>query len=189
MTTQRTINKSLAGEEDLELGEGVASQTRAGVNYDITRIGLVKFLTDPLDLVGLDTTKFTKANVYDADGGVTHYQYIDPDWVITPYRGTSTVEAVSDASSIEFDADATELVRYTGTATALTGTQTWTMKAGAGQYAGQHFKLLIHGSIPTGGNNVVVFGRTFSPASNEMQGLTVEGVFDGTWTYSYSDLI
>jgi hypothetical protein len=99
-------------------------------------------------------------------------------------------QTVPSANLLTFDADLFEEIFYEGTATPLAFVQSWVMKAGAGQFQGQKFKLHIHGSIDTQGNNVVMFGRTFSPASEEMQGLTVEGFYDGTsWTYSYSDIV
>jgi hypothetical protein len=104
---------------------------------------------------------------------------------------TSTnFQTVPSTSLLTFDADLFDEVFYEGTATPLTFVQSWAIKAGAGQYKGQKFRLHIIGSIDTNGNTVNMFGRAFTPASQEMQGLTVEGIFDGTnWITSYSDLI
>jgi len=99
-------------------------------------------------------------------------------------------QTVPSGILLTFDPDLFDTVYYEGTATPLVAVQSWVFKAGAGQFKGQSFTLKIIGSIDTQGNNVVMFGRTFTPASQEMQGLTVWGTFDGTnWITSYSDLI
>lgn len=102
----------------------------------------------------------------------------------------SNSQTVPSVALLTFDADLFDTVFFEGTATPLTFVQSWVMDAGAGQFENQSFKLVITGSIDTQGNTVNMFGRSLSPASQELNGLTVWGVYDGAaWTYSYSDLI
>ena len=74
MTIARVIRKNLAGEDDLLLGKGVVTQTRNGVNYNITKNDLIKPVDSIAELNLVDVTKFTRAVLYE-NSKVTNYQY------------------------------------------------------------------------------------------------------------------
>lgn len=60
---ERIVSKSLAGLEDLLLGNGTEQQIRNGYEYPITKLSLPWACSDIAELLELDTTKFTQALV------------------------------------------------------------------------------------------------------------------------------
>tara|TARA_R110002124_G_C8906510_1_gene510259 strand:- start:311 stop:1669 length:1359 start_codon:yes stop_codon:yes gene_type:complete len=140
--------------------------------------------------LGFDTLDIS-SNVIHSFNAVGRYISEAPFYAGNGVSATQTNwQTVPSVNLLTFDADLFDEVFYEGTATPLVFVQSWVMKAGAGKYKGQRFKLYIVGSIDTQGNTVVIFGRSFAPTSQEMKGLSVEGVFDGTnWTYSYSSIV
>lgn len=73
---ERIVTKNLAGVEDLLLGKGVVTQTRAGQDYPIEKLSLVWSCNTVEELERLDTSKFTQALV----AGVP-YKYTVHGWV------------------------------------------------------------------------------------------------------------
>lgn len=73
---ERIVSKSLAGLEDLLLGNGTEQQIRNGYEYPITKLSLPWACSDIAELLELDTTKFTQALV----SGIT-YKYNGSAWV------------------------------------------------------------------------------------------------------------
>lgn len=73
----RVVTKNLAGVEDLLLGKGVVTQTRAGQAYPIEKLSLVWSCNTVEELEQLDTSKFTQALV----AGVS-YTFDGTSWVV-----------------------------------------------------------------------------------------------------------
>lgn len=73
---ERIVSKSLAGLEDLLLGNGTEQQIRNGYEYPITKLSLPWACSDIAELLELDTTKFTQALV----SGIA-YKYDGSAWV------------------------------------------------------------------------------------------------------------
>lgn len=63
ITTTRVVTKVLGTEEDLFLGEGTTTQTRAGVSYPVNKINLLKLVASTAELLLLNSSKFPKAAV------------------------------------------------------------------------------------------------------------------------------
>lgn len=74
---QRNVTKNLAGVEDLLLGKGVVTQTRAGQDYPIEKLSLVWSCNTVEELEQLDTSKFTQVLV----AGVP-YSFNGTSWVV-----------------------------------------------------------------------------------------------------------
>lgn len=73
----RNVTKHLAGVEDLLLGKGVVTQTRAGQAYPIEKLSLVWSCNAVEELEQLDTSKFTQVLV----AGVP-YNFNGTSWVV-----------------------------------------------------------------------------------------------------------
>lgn len=74
MADQRTVLKSLAGEEDLLWGRGPVNQSRAGGTYPISKLSFTKVVTSEAALALLDPTLFPSAAVVE-NGTFTLYEY------------------------------------------------------------------------------------------------------------------
>lgn len=70
----RTVTKALAAEEDLLYGEGTANQTRAGVDYTVSKIRGFRPVNSQDELDSLEFAKFPKA-VLVLNGLLRFYQH------------------------------------------------------------------------------------------------------------------
>jgi len=81
MTAQRTVKKSLIGQEDILYGESSVTQSRAGNNYTINEVRNIYPVNSLAERDALDTAKFTKCTHYKADGTQPiDYEYIGGVW-------------------------------------------------------------------------------------------------------------
>jgi len=175
------------GHAQLSPNDKIQLKLLAGCTVDDNTTSMAWFDNNSIGFDVLDIS----ANATLSFDSSQRYLGVAPFYAGTGVNAANTNWKTVPSSNLEtFNPDLFDEVFYEGTATALTFVQSWVFSTGSGRFKGQRFKLHIVGSIPTSGNNVVVFGRTFNPASNDMQGLRVEGVFDGSsWVCSYSDLI
>lgn len=74
MADQRTVLKSLAGEEDLLWGRGQVNQSRAGGTYPVSKLSFTKVVTSIAALDLLDPTQFPSVAVVE-NGTYTVYEY------------------------------------------------------------------------------------------------------------------
>jgi hypothetical protein len=60
----RVVTKALAAQQDLLIGEGTASQSRAGAVYTVDMLRMLGIVNDETDLIALDPAKFPKALLF-----------------------------------------------------------------------------------------------------------------------------
>jgi len=93
MADQRVVRKNLAGQEDILFGEDQVAQTRAGGNYNLTKLRNIYPVNSPVELDTLDGEKFPKARLYDTVLGAIDYLFNPStevyDLVPTPSTGAS----------------------------------------------------------------------------------------------------
>jgi len=99
--TQRTVKKSLAGLEDLTLGEGTENQSRNGGTYPITQIRYVYPVNSLAELNALDTDLFVKARLYtgDIETPPVDYEFIAGVWEQTSLGGGSSVASLAEVQA------------------------------------------------------------------------------------------
>lgn len=95
MTDQRTVKKSLIGQEDILYGEGSATQSRAGNNYTINKVRNIQPINSIAERDALDTEKFTKVRLYE-NNSVTDYQYKNNSWVALVTYATPNFKSIAD---------------------------------------------------------------------------------------------
>lgn len=83
---ERIVSKNLAGLEDLLLGKGSVTQSRAGQSYPVTKIPFLYPCDSTAERDLLDTSKFQYAAVFSA-GQVVFYKYESGSWI--SYGGTA----------------------------------------------------------------------------------------------------
>jgi len=69
------VSKSRGGVQDLLLGKGAVNQDRAGGVYSIDRLDIAVAVDSIGEMQALDTTEFTRANVYSTPTEFTTYVY------------------------------------------------------------------------------------------------------------------
>lgn len=97
----RTITKALAAEEDLLFGEGTANQSRAGVDYAVSKIRGFRPVNSQDELDNLDFTKFPKA-VLVLNGLLSFYQHNGGAYeqIVPVYKTEDITANVSSFSAI-----------------------------------------------------------------------------------------
>ena len=76
MSTERKVQKNLAGEEDLLLGEGTVQQSRNNLKYTISKLSTIRPVNSTVELNALDPDRFKKAALFDTNADlVTLYNY------------------------------------------------------------------------------------------------------------------
>lgn len=158
MSNLRTVKKSLIGQEDILYGEGTVVQSRAQGNYNINKVRSIYPVNSLAELNDLDTDKFTKARLYNADGTYVDYEYYSGAWNIV-VNSASTELTLSGYLAADYLVPG-ELRRSTGYATDGDG--------GANTY-----RIWPVGTAPAydGGKWI------YNPVSNvDMEGLFPDGI-------------
>ena len=87
-----TINKSLAGEEDLLLGSGSVMQTRNSQDVEINKLRIIKPVSSVSELNALDTDKYLEAAIFNATtNSLAFKQYRDAAWQDMLAESTSSL--------------------------------------------------------------------------------------------------
>ena len=77
--SQRVVEKSLAGRQDILFGNGQVTQTRAGGSYPINKVSVAWACANFEELLTLDTDQFKEATVNN-QGAVTHWGWTGSHW-------------------------------------------------------------------------------------------------------------
>lgn len=96
--SQRTVKKSLAGLEDITMGEGIENQSRDSKTFPITQFRYVYPVNSIAELDALDTDLFVKARLYTGDITTppVDYEFIAGVWEQTSLGGGSSIASLSE---------------------------------------------------------------------------------------------
>lgn len=155
---ERIVTKMLAGLEDLLFGRGTVTQARAGGSYEITKLSLVKVLTNASQLADEDYGKFPFVAVVENEQ-LSFYEYVNgTGYVLVEIQNP----VARTKASIYLTATANTAIITIGEATKVVATtaaspanNNFTQSSGRLKYVGEPDQLVtISASVQVASTNV-----------------------------------
>lgn len=111
MTDTAVVMKNLATLQDLALGTGQVTQTRAGQTHTLDKISLFAFVTSTTALAAIDTSKFKFAALFDTVAlTISFYRYNGAWDLFNTVSDVAAIEALqADVAALDGRLDTAEL--------------------------------------------------------------------------------